>query len=110
MKEAIILILSLSTAILSYLLVEEKTHTCMEEREAIEAHRIDYHLKYDDLEDSVLYVNGGYYDRIDYGIIIQNPPTGVYELGNIDSRLPKTKIFEITKEDNVKMIDFNNTY
>ena len=86
MKDVIILILTFSTAVLSYLLVEEKNNNSLvieAAREPIESHQIDYFLQHDDIEDSVLFINGGYYDRIDYGITLENPPIGVYELGHI---------------------------
>lgn len=65
-------------------------------------------MKDDDIEDSVLFINGGYYDVIDDGLTLENPPTGVYELGTIEDYLPRTKIFEIKKEDKVKKINFDN--
>ncbi len=111
MKHLLILILAFSTAVLSYLLIEEKNNNSVVievGREPIKSHQIDYFLKDDDIEGSVLFINGGYYDVIDDGLTLENPPTGVYELGNIEDYLPRTKIFEITKEDKVKRINFDN--
>ncbi|WP_338792292.1 hypothetical protein [Bernardetia sp. MNP-M8] len=113
MKHLLILILAFSTAVLSYLLIEEKNNNSLVievAREPIKSHQIDYFLKHDDIEGSVLFINGGYYDVIDDGLTLENPPTGVYELGTIEDYLPRTKILEIRKEDKVKRINFDNTY
>ncbi|WP_338765775.1 hypothetical protein WAF17_02380 [Bernardetia sp. ABR2-2B] len=119
MKDLLILILAFSMAVLSYLLVEKNNTSSEEEPKPCQIdyyansntpYQIDYFLKNDNIEDSVLFINGGYYDVIDDGLILENPPTGVYELGTIEDFLPRTKIFEIKKEANVKMINFDNTY
>ncbi|WP_338813330.1 hypothetical protein V9L05_18385 [Bernardetia sp. Wsw4-3y2] len=113
MKHLLILILAFSTAVLSYLLIEEKNNNSLiieVAREPIKSHQIDYFLKNDDIEGSVLFINGGYYDVIDDGLTLENPPTGVYELGTIEDYLPRTKILEIRKEDKVKRINFDNSY
>lgn len=107
MKDLIILILTFSMAVLSYFLIEKNTTPVKEPQKTSE---IAYYLKNDKLEDSVLYIDDKFYDRIDDVLILENPPIGSYSLGNIDHHLPKTMLFEVSKEDKVKRINFDNSY